>query len=148
MLCLSLCQRDLNTEITSALPSTMTFTIGRAGDVRTELLGNYVSRIHARVSPRDRFWLVEDLQSRNGIYDEHRQRVQSIALTKAGDCCWIAAPRNGLGSIWIKVVEGNSCQYNRATLRVDLHAWRKKAEAAIDELAHLVFTNSDDGGKK
>lgn len=144
MLCLSLHQRDLNTEIISALPSTGPFTIGRAGEVRTELLGNFVSRIHAKATPHDCFWLVEDLHSRNGIYDKSRQRVKSIALIKEGDSCWIAAPRNGLGAIWITVIEGEICQRDRATIRIDLHAWRKKALAAIDDLADLVLSNADE----
>jgi len=149
MLCLSLHQRDLNEEIISALPYTgKPFTIGRAGEVRTKLMGTFISRVHAKVTPHDDFWLVEDLGSRNGIYDDNRRRVESVALTKSGDSCWIAAPRNDLGAIWITVIESDVCQRDRETVRIDLHAWRKKALAAIDDLADLVLTNADDGGNK
>jgi hypothetical protein len=146
MLCLSLHQRDLNSEIISALPSILPFTIGRGqvADVHTELLGNVVSRLHARVSPHDGRWIVEDLGSRNGIFNDQGQRVESIALSSADDKCFIAAPPNGLGSIWIRVVEGEVCQCDRPTTRLDLNAWRDKAGAAIDDLADLVLSNSED----
>jgi hypothetical protein len=88
--------------------------------------------------------MVEDLDSRNGIFDNQGQRVESIVLANADDKCFIAAPPNGLGSIWIKVVEGEVCQCDRTTTRLDLNAWRDKAGAAIDDLADLVLSNSED----
>jgi hypothetical protein len=146
MLCLTLYQRNVNTEISSPLPSVLPFTIGRgkASDEHIELLSEIVSRVHARVSPHDGRWIVEDLGSRNGIYDSEGKRQQSIVLTNADDNCFIAAPPNGLGTIEIRVIEGEFCQCERPTTRVDLKAWRDKAAAAIDDLAELVLSNSED----
>lgn len=144
MLCLTLRQRDLNSEISTALPSTRPFTIGRAADVRTELLRKFVSRIHAKVTPQDGSWLVEDLDSRNGIFDAQGRRVQSIVLINEGDTCWIAAPRNALGAICIRVVGADICECDLETIRVDLKAWSRKAEGAIDALEDLVSSHSDD----
>lgn len=145
MLCLTLYQRDLNSEIVMPIPGTLPCTIGRgkAADIHVELLGNVVSRLHARVTPQDRRWLVEDMGTRNGIFDSQGHRVESIVLTNADDKCYIAAPPNSLGAIWIKVVEGEICQCDRETTRLDLKAWTKKAAAAIDDLADLVLSNAD-----
>jgi hypothetical protein len=145
MLCLTLYQRDLNTEIISSLPSILPFTIGRgkASDEHIELLSEIVSRVHARVSPHDGRWIVEDLGSRNGIYDSEGKRLKSIVLTNADDNCFIAAPPNGLGTIEIRVIEGEVCQCERPTTRLDLKAWRDKAAAAIDDLENLVLNHAD-----
>jgi hypothetical protein len=83
------------------------------------------------------------MNSRNGIYDEKGKRLKSIVLTNADDCCFIAAPPNGLGTIEIRVIEGEVCQCERPTTRLDLKAWRDKAAAAIDDLESLVLNHAD-----
>ncbi len=43
-------------------------TIGRANDSTLVITDDYASSKHARLSPRDGHWLVEDLGSTNGTY--------------------------------------------------------------------------------
>jgi hypothetical protein len=43
-------------------------TIGRANDSTLVITDDYASSKHARISPRDGHWLVEDMGSTNGTY--------------------------------------------------------------------------------
>ena len=58
--------------------------IGRADACQIRLEDTYASQHHARLSPRDGTWLLEDLGSTNGTYvNDHR--VQSPVEVHAGD---------------------------------------------------------------
>lgn len=139
MNCLTLIQTDLNSEIITSLPSIKPFTIGRSSrsDVRIELLGMYVSRFHAKITPGDCSWRVEDLASRNGIFNDFGEKVPSIVLGAVGDNCWIAAPRNSLGSIRL-TVEDAIHRRSLETIRVDLKAWADRVTTSIGELQELI----------
>ena len=58
--------------------------IGRADACQIQLADTYASQHHARLSPRDGAWLLEDLGSTNGTYvNDHR--VQAPVEVRAGD---------------------------------------------------------------
>jgi hypothetical protein len=58
--------------------------IGRAEACQIRLEDTYASQHHARLSPRDGTWLLEDLGSTNGTYvNDHR--VQAPVEVHAGD---------------------------------------------------------------
>ena len=58
--------------------------IGRADACEIRLEDTYASQHHARLSPRDGVWLLEDLGSTNGTY-VNEARVQTPVEVHAGD---------------------------------------------------------------
>lgn len=137
MHCLTLYQRNLDTEIRTPLPYSEPFTIGRAGDVKVEMLRKIISRVHVRVIHQDLSWLVEDVGSRNGLFSSTGQKVQSISLSNPGDSVWMAIPQNEVTSVWLAVESIKACELN--TDRVDLKAWQSDVTSAIDELDAVLY---------
>lgn len=58
--------------------------IGRADTCTIRLTDTYASQAHARLSPRDGAWVVEDLGSTNGTFLNER-RVESPSEVRSGD---------------------------------------------------------------
>ena len=59
---------------TSITLGTTPITIGRSGDCTVVIDDDYASNHHARISPQDGEWVIEDLGSTNGTYVQ-RTRV-------------------------------------------------------------------------
>jgi pSer/pThr/pTyr-binding forkhead associated (FHA) protein len=58
--------------------------IGRADHCTIRLADTYASLVHARLSPRDGSWTIEDLGSTNGTFlNEHR--LESPSQVRSGD---------------------------------------------------------------
>lgn len=62
---------------TSINLGTTPITIGRSGDCTVVIDDDYASNHHARISPQDGQWIIEDLGSTNGTY------VQNTRVTGA-----------------------------------------------------------------
>jgi pSer/pThr/pTyr-binding forkhead associated (FHA) protein len=58
-------------------------TIGRGDDATLVISDDYVSTRHARLSPRDGAWVIEDLGSTNGTFLD-RHRVTSVEPVAVG----------------------------------------------------------------
>ena len=58
-------------------------TFGRAPENRIVLDDDYTSTNHARIAPRERGWVVEDLGSTNGTWVD-RKRITSATLLQPG----------------------------------------------------------------
>jgi pSer/pThr/pTyr-binding forkhead associated (FHA) protein len=58
--------------------------IGRADHCTIRLADTYASQVHARLSPRNGSWTIEDLGSTNGTFLNER-RLESPSQVRAGD---------------------------------------------------------------
>jgi hypothetical protein len=56
------------------------FRIGRANTCEVQVPNEFVSRVHLKVTPDPRGWLISDLQSSNGLYC-NGERVESLLVT-------------------------------------------------------------------
>ena len=63
----------------SALHFTAAFRIGRAAECEVCIRNDYVSRVHAEVTPESGGWQIRDLNSSNGLY-RNGQRIKNLLI--------------------------------------------------------------------